>query len=112
LWCAKYSLCNAFCDLQKTSMGCLGLENNICKGACIQKESPDDYNIRVKELIEEATQELPTYLIVDQGRNKLERSCILVNKGVFCGMGYVTEQEVPTDLEAAKLKLTAYPSYL
>ncbi len=112
IWCEKYSLCNIYCDLQKTNMGCIGLENNLCKGACIQKESYSDYNIRVEQLIEEVTQDLPSYLIVDQGRNKFEKSCILVDKGIFCGMGYVTEQEVPTDLEIAKAKLTPYPSYL
>ncbi len=112
LWCEKFSLCNVFCDLQKSTVGCIGLENNVCKGACVQQEVVELYNERVNLLIEEIIQELPSYLIVDEGRNKFERSCILVDKGVFCGMGYVTAQEVPTDLEIAKSRLTPYPSYL
>ncbi len=112
LWCEEYNLCNSFCDLQKTSMGCLGLENNVCKGACIQKEDYLIYNQRVNLLLEHIIKDLPSYLIVDEGRHKFERSCILVEKGLFCGMGYVTEHEVPDSLFKAKSSLTAYPSYL
>lgn len=112
LWCEKFSLCNVFCDLQKSSVGCIGLENNVCKGACIQKEATATYNHRVNLLIGEIIKDLPSYLIVDQGRNKFEKSCILVDKGVFCGMGYFAEQKLPADLESAKASLTPYPSYL
>nr|WP_294893966.1 exonuclease domain-containing protein [uncultured Pedobacter sp.] len=111
-WCEKFNLCNLFCDLQKGNMGCVGLENNICKGSCIQKEAVETYNHRVDLLIEEIVKELPSYLIVDQGRNKFEKSCILVDKGIFCGMGYVREHNVPKNLELAKAVLTPYPSYL
>lgn len=112
LWCDKYSLCNIFCDLQKSNISCVGLQSNSCKGACVQQETKDFYNERVNLLIQEITKGLPNYLIVDQGRNRSEKSCILVSKGVFCGMGYVPEHDLPTDLESAKLKLTPYPSYL
>lgn len=112
LWCEQFRLCNIFCDLQKSNMGCIGLENNLCQGACIQKEKAIEYNHRVELLIEEVLKELPSYLIVDQGRNRFEKSCILVDKGVFCGMGYVTAHEIPADLEAAKSRLTAYPTYI
>ncbi|WP_017258292.1 exonuclease domain-containing protein [Pedobacter arcticus] len=112
LWCEKFTLCNIFCDLQKSNIGCIGLENKVCKGACILQEAVELYNQRVNLMIKEVMKELPSYLIVDQGRNKFEKSCILVEKGALCGMGYVTEKEVPTDLEIAKLKLTPYPSYL
>lgn len=112
LWCEKFTLCNVLCDLQKSNTGCIGLENKVCQGACILQETVESYNLRVNLMIKEAMRELPSYLIVDQGRNKFEKSCILVEKGAFCGMGYVTEKDVPTDLEMAKLKLTPYPSYL
>ena len=72
----------------------------------------ETYNHRVDLLIEEIVKELPSYLIVDQGRNKFEKSCILVDKGIFCGMGYVREHNVPKNLELAKAVLTPYPSYL
>lgn len=112
IWCEQYELCNTFCDLQKSSIGCVGLENEVCKGACIQNEAPQTYNLRVQRLIEEVIQGLPSYLIVDDGRNRFEKSCILVEKGVFCGMGFVTQDKIPTSLANAKSVLTPYPSYL
>ncbi|WP_442796254.1 exonuclease domain-containing protein [Pelobium manganitolerans] len=111
-WCADFELCNVLCDLQKSNMACIALEENKCKGACLQKESAQDYNARVKAFINETAKAMPSYMIVDEGRNRLEKSCIVVDKGVFCGMGYIRENELPTGVEEAKSLVTAYPSYL
>ena len=48
-------------------------------------------------------------------RNKkignLEKSCILVDKGVFYGMGYLAPHQIPVSVTKAKEILKPYPSY-
>ncbi|MFC5284246.1 exonuclease domain-containing protein [Pedobacter alpinus] len=111
-WVQRFNLCNKLCNLQTTEIDCIGLQNETCFGACNGKEDFNTYNLRVNKLLEELVLELPSYMVIDQGRNKFERSCIVINKGVFYGMGYINGQDLPADLEIAKTVVTPYPSYL
>ncbi len=111
-WIEKFNLCNKLCNLQTAEIDCVGLQSKVCLGACTGKEDFYTYNKRVAQLLKEIVLELPSYMIIDQGRNRFERSCILINKGVFYGMGYIKEQELPGDIEIAKSVVTPYPSYL
>lgn len=60
----------------------------ICKGACEKKEAPESYNNRVFEAITHV-KNLPSFAIVDKGISMDEKSCILVWKGSFYGMGFI-----------------------
>ena len=50
------------------------------------------------------------FLIVDKGRNLKEKSFILVERGVFYGLGYVPLSTKLNDLTEAKTHLTPYRS--
>lgn len=110
-WCEEYQLCPVLCNLQKSAEPCLSLKNETCLGACNHQESSENYNLRVNDLLSALLKDLPSYMIIDNGRNKLEKSCILVDKGVFFGMGYLSNNEIPADLDFAKVLITPYPSY-
>lgn len=60
----------------------------LCKGACEKKESCEPYNERVLDAVNQL-RNLPSFAIIDKGIASDEKSCILVWKGKFYGMGFV-----------------------
>ncbi|RYD92508.1 MAG: hypothetical protein EOP50_12610 [Sphingobacteriales bacterium] len=84
----EFSLCPRLCFLQTDNEGCQGIVEHYCKGACEKREAAPDYNQRVQQAIKALTQR-PSYIVLDQGMNEEEQSCILVERGDFFGMGYL-----------------------
>lgn len=84
-----YQLCPKLAGLNATKGSCSKVESNECLGACIQNESPEEYNKRVLELIEKNSLESKDMAIIDRGREVDERSVILIEHGVFKGLGFV-----------------------
>ena len=68
------------------------MEENKCFGACEQRESPQQYNMRVKECIDYLNKELPTFALMDDGLRHTEQSCILMEKGRFYGMANTIDE--------------------
>jgi DNA polymerase-3 subunit epsilon len=106
----QWNLCPKLCFLQSADIPCEGVKENSCGGACEQKESPAAYNSRVKEAIDSLVKSLPTFSLLDDGRNPEERSCILVEQGRFYGMGYLPlNYSRLSDTVELKTYLTPYP---
>ena len=74
--------------MQTDNDRCQGIVEDYCNGACEKKESPAEYNERVLKAIASLTAR-PSYIVLDQGLNDDEISCIMVIKGSFFGMGYL-----------------------
>ncbi len=106
---AEFSLCPTLCFMQSDSQPCTGIEAGHCKGACEKKESPKKYNKRVAKAIAYLNESLPTFAVVDEGLQQGEKSCILIEKGKFYGMGYVPEDVSLEDVEELKSRLSQYP---
>jgi DNA polymerase-3 subunit epsilon len=53
---------------------------------------------------------LPTFAIIDKGRNSAEKSCILMERGIFYGMGFISGDHVVHDITQLKGLLTVHPS--
>ena len=85
----QFQLCPKLCFLQSDNIDCEGMKDERCNGSCGQKESAEEYNIRVTKCIEHLQKELPTFALVDYGLHHEEQSCILMEKGRFYGMGYL-----------------------
>ena len=83
-----YKLCAKLVGLDATKTSCFKYHINECEGACIQKESPENYNLRVKELIAKNSYDNRSMIIIDKGRALEEHSVILIENGVFKGFGY------------------------
>lgn len=72
--------------------------------------SPEVHNPRVQRALDHLKQYLPTFGIIDKGRDDDENSCIWVEQGKLYGMGYISHHaDMPTP-EAVKEALTPYPS--
>jgi len=100
-----YELCPYLCFLTKSKDDC-EKSGYQCHGACSMKEASDSYNHRVEKCIREISERLPSFAILDKGVKPDEKSCILVEKGKFVGMGYVPENKM--DMEEMKRAITPY----
>ncbi len=105
----EFELCARLCNLI-TAHDCIGSEYEPCKsGDCTAKEGPESYNDKVTEALEWFSRILPTIALVDAGRTEDERSCILIIKGEFCAMGYVTGYADEYSLKGLQQQLEPYP---
>ena len=83
-----YKLCQKLTGLYKTKTSCFKYEVKECDGACIKKENPELYNKRVKAVINKNSYTNKNMVIIDKGRDIDERSAILIENGVFKGLGF------------------------
>ncbi|MGA1379357.1 MAG: DNA polymerase III subunit epsilon, partial [Chitinophagaceae bacterium] len=97
------------CFLQTEAGPCEGVNQQHCKGACQEKEPPLRYNNRVSAALQQLIAEA-NFLIVDKGRNLKEKSYILVERGIFYGLGYVPVSIKLNDFTEVKTHLTPYRS--
>jgi DNA polymerase-3 subunit epsilon len=81
----KYNLCQKLNGLYETQNGCFQYKIKECKGACLGKETPEEYNERVEEFINEMTFENNNMVIIDRGRSINERSAVLIENGIYKG---------------------------
>lgn len=84
----SYQLCQKINGLETVKSHCFPYELNQCNGACIQKESSEEYNIRVESFFENNEYQKQNMIIIDRGRNIQERSAILIEDGVFKGYAF------------------------
>ena len=71
-------------------------------------EEPNLYNRRVKNAIISLQQQLPTFALLDDGINKNEKLCFLIDKGNFWGMGFIPSHINATSIEILKNILQPY----
>ncbi|WMI65473.1 exonuclease domain-containing protein [Aestuariibaculum sp. YM273] len=83
-----YNLCQKLTGIYQTKTSCFNYDIKACNGACIGKESPESYNERVSKLITKNSYANQNMVIIDRGRDIDERSAILIENGVFKGIGF------------------------
>ncbi len=83
-----YNLCQKLTGIYQTKTSCFNYDIKECNGACIGKESPESYNERVSKLIAKNSYANQNMVIIDRGRDIDERSAILIENGVFKGIGF------------------------
>ncbi|WP_138433612.1 exonuclease domain-containing protein [Winogradskyella algicola] len=83
-----YELCTKLCGLEKTESSCFNYGIEECFGACIQNELPEVYNKRANAVIEKNTYDNKDMILIDRGRYIDEKSVILIEDGVFKGLGF------------------------
>jgi DNA polymerase-3 subunit epsilon len=85
----KYQLCQKLCGVEKTTASCFGFQVKKCHGACVQEESSESYNERIDQLIQSLTFDDEHFYLIEQGRDKKEKSIIWIENGSYRGFGYV-----------------------
>ncbi len=84
----EYNLCQKLTGIYKTQNSCFNYDIKSCYGACIQEEPPESYNERVRQLLSKNSYANKNMVIIDKGRDVDERSAILIEDGVFKGLGF------------------------
>jgi DNA polymerase-3 subunit epsilon len=103
----SFELCPKLCFIQNNNEICTGVHGEKC--ACHGAQSPNEYNEKVEAAINELNEALPTFAIRDAGRTDDEHSCLLIEKGKFYGMGYISHYFNVDNLTQLKNHLTPYP---
>ncbi len=104
----KYNLCQKLCDLYKTNGACFDYQVHQCQGACVGKESPEEYNKRVDAAIESFSFEHNSFVIVGKGREPGEKSLVVIEHGTYLGFGFVDETFSARNLEDFKGAIKRY----
>lgn len=87
-WVAQYDLCEKLVGLFNSTGSCFKYTIKACKGACAGKESADDYNAKVNQLINKLTFNQQSFIITDKGKNRSEISFVCIENGQYKGYGF------------------------
>lgn len=91
--CETYDLCPRFCNLQQITGACFHFHIKKCRGVCREMETVESYNSRVEKALMPIEDDKNTYVIKAAGRNKNEKSVIVVENGVYKGFGYISNRK-------------------
>ena len=84
----EFHLCQKLNHLEKTERACFNHDLKMCNGACIESETPVNYNLRVQKFIDKSSYEFDDMLLIDKGRSIQEHSVILIKNGTYRGYGF------------------------
>ena len=106
----QYGLCAKFCNLQNSTGACFNYHIEACLGACIQKETPEEYNERAQQAAEQLSTVFDEdFIIVDSGRSPDEKALVLVESGLYQGFGYVSLEELNVPPADLREHIKSYP---
>ncbi|WP_088324349.1 exonuclease domain-containing protein [Polaribacter tangerinus] len=94
--CASFNLCPKYCHLQTNVSSCFHYQIKECKGICCEKESVEEYNLRVKEAINSIGIGAENLVIEETGRNKNEIGFALIIDSIYKGFGYIDKTRATT----------------
>lgn len=97
--CDEFNLCQKLCGLYDTSGACFHYQISNCKGACINEEPSNTYNLRVSEALENYQFNHQNFFVIDRGRNDDEKSIVKVENGKYVGFGYLGKDQLTSDVE-------------
>ena len=99
----SHHLCPKLAGLQKSGGECFDYKINTCDGACRGEISTDIYNQRVGKAIQEQQEMLnQSFVILGEGRQRAEKSVVVVEDGRYLGFGYATDSQQLSGFEQAK----------
>lgn len=99
----KFILCEKLLNLSPNTGPCFHFHLQQCAGACVQKESPENYNERAHQAKEFLCQIFEqNFFVIDQGREEDERAVILVEDGHLQGYGYLGLEAMHMDPETLR----------
>ncbi len=101
----QYKLCSKYCGLQTSSKECFDYQLGICKGICRGKEDIESYNQRVEDALASFVLETGSYVILDKGRHRDERSFLLIEGGQYQGYGFLDTNSAVNDQEGFRDRL-------
>jgi DNA polymerase-3 subunit epsilon len=71
-------------------------------------EPPGIYNLKIKKALSALSENLPTFVLVDESIREEEKLCLLVERGSFWGMGYLPKSFPVSNCSELKTLLNPY----
>lgn len=102
----EFNLCQKLVGLYPSKTSCFNYNIKQCNGACIQDEPKTDYNLRVQKLITKYNYDNQNMVVIDRGRDIEERSAILIENGIFKGLGYFNLNYQINNIEVLRSVIT------
>lgn len=90
----EYNLCQKLCGLYNSQGSCFHYEIRHCKGACIDVEDAESYNLRALMAKHSIYQSGQSLIILDKGRHKDEKAVVRIKDGKYLGFGYIDTQMI------------------
>ncbi|MFT4600252.1 MAG: DNA polymerase-3 subunit epsilon [Arenicella sp.] len=88
-WLSEFGLCQRLCNLHSSAGACFNYGIKQCEGACIGEETPETYNQKITNLLEDLNFKSESFLIIDKGRNSKEYGFVLLSEGIYGGYGFI-----------------------
>ncbi len=102
----KHNLCQKLTGLHIGNGSCFSYTTKSCKGACLNIETPEEYNLRIQEVIALYCFQNQNMLVIDRGRDIDEKSALLVEEGVFKGIGFFNLNHQMNNLDIVRSIIT------
>ncbi|HAT70993.1 MULTISPECIES: exonuclease domain-containing protein [Croceibacter] len=84
----EFGLCLNLTGISNSDSACFNYSIKKCFGACVSEESPEVYNKRIQAIIDKYSFSNQNMIVVDRGRETSEKSALLIENGIFMGVGY------------------------
>lgn len=105
-----FNLCLTLSGLNKSKGACFHYTIKQCKGACLGKESFEDYNKRVMEALSTFRFTVQNVFVIDKGRSLNERTIVQVKNGRYVGFGFAPLQTINKGAESINRVIDSYPN--
>lgn len=89
----EFNLCHTHCGLHSGGGACFSYQIHKCDGACIDAESPEDYNKKVQKATQRMRFRTSDFFLIDRGRTEAEVAIVEVRDGRYRGFGYIKSAE-------------------
>ena len=98
--CDEQGICPKLSGIYQSDSSCFNYHIDKCGGACIQKQSADDYNQIAEGVLNGLKYFSDNFAIIEEGRTVNEKYVALIKDGKYKGYGYIDETISIDSLEA------------
>jgi len=99
----ELTLCQSKTDLHDKEGPCFLFKSKVCYGACIEDETPSDYNSRAELGIDMLKRIFDqNFFLTLDGRAPDEKTIVLVEEGHYKGYGYISVEDFNYGIEEIK----------
>ncbi len=89
-----YELCQVKNGLYTHKGACFNYQINKCKGACIEKENPEEYNLRFQHSLKQLQFQHNNFFILEKGPEIGQKNIIKIENGIYQGFGIIDENDI------------------
>lgn len=107
----EFGLCLSYCGLTSKFTPCFHHQIKKCHGICNEAESVLNYNFRAANILKAYLFPNPNFIILDKGRNFLEKSVIVVENNKVIGYKFMDVSDPVTQVEFIKSGLSRIDYY-